>query len=176
MSIVAMVDNELARAAREPPGTRLRQRGPVTSAEATRGSDVVSSLVSYVPAEAIAAYLILLPFMDPSGSSYSGRWGLAAGVAVLAVAYTVGYRYLAVDRGERDCFPWVPVVTTALAFAAWVFAIPDSPFNAFGFYTPELGGAAGTVAAGLISFVGAATGETLTAAEAKAAVVGPDQS
>jgi hypothetical protein len=169
MSIAAMVDNEVAKSERKPPITRVRARSrPRGGAEAaTRTSDVLTSLASYVPAEAIAAYLVLLPFMDPSGKGYSGRWGLAAGVSVLAVIYTVGYRKIAaVQVGKPFAIPWVPIVTTVFAFASWVFAIPTSPFNDFGFYTAELGGAVGTVVATGISFVGAVTGETLTAAKA----------
>lgn len=170
MSIAAMVDNEVAKSEGKPPITRARARSRPRGDEeaATRTSDVLSSLASYVPAEAIAAYLVLLPFMDPSGTGYTGRWWLAVSVTVLAVGYTLGYRKIAaVQAKEPFAVPWVPILTTVFAFAAWVFAIPNSPFNDFGFYTPELGGAAGTLVATGISFIGAVTGETLTAAKAK---------
>jgi hypothetical protein len=187
MSIAAMVDNEVAKSQRQPPVTAIK----ATAARAEEGtekdtpsrtSDVVSALVSYVPAEAIAAYVAVLPFMDPSSAdksstggtdaaahySYLGRWGLAGVVAVLAIGYAVGYRAIAAKQARRSFkFPWIPVATTFLAFAAWVFAIPNSPFNEFDFYTPELGAAIGTIFATAISFVAAVTGETLTWAQAK---------
>jgi hypothetical protein len=182
MSIAAMVDNEVDKSERRPPttalGRRARQRRgrggerelAATKKPTTSPSDAITSLVSYVPAEAIAAYVLLLPFMDPSGDGYSGRWGLAGGVAVLAVVYAVGYRKIAAVQAETEFkFPWVPVLFSAASFAAWVFAIPESPFNDFAFYSPELGAAAGTVAATLISFVGAVTGESLTYAAAEEA-------
>jgi hypothetical protein len=188
MSIAAMVDNEVAKSEKRPPVTALRARSARAQKEqepeeaTSRTSDVVGALVSYVPAEAIAAYVLLLPFMDPSSvsqtssgeqpahsvTSFSGRWGLLIGVAVLAVVYAVGYRKIAAIQAQHKfAFPWIPVFATLLAFAAWVFAIPDSPFNDFGFYTPELGAAAGTVAATFIAFVAAVTGETLTFAKAQ---------
>jgi membrane protease YdiL (CAAX protease family) len=90
------------------------------------------------------------------------------------VIYTLLYRLLAAReeadsetedqtwqqrlRGLWDAMPWFALVITTLAFAAWVFAIPDSPFNSFDFYTAELGGAVGTAAATLIATVGAAFG------------------
>lgn len=188
MSIAAMVDNEVAKGQRQPPVTDIRGRaaraepGQRTEATPSRTSDVVSALVSYVPAEAIAAYVAVLPFMDPSSAdksstgqadaaahySYSGRWGLAAVVAILAVGYAIGYRAIAARQArQRFVFPLVPVLTTVLAFAAWIFVIPNSPFNEFDFYTAELGAAIGMIVATAISFVAAVTGETLTWSEAE---------
>lgn len=143
-----------------PPGGTA---GGVQAISATKAGDVIGTLVTFVPAEAIAAYLILLPFMDPSDDGFTGRWFLTLGVGVLSVIYAVGYRKIAaVQAGGEFSMPWIPIFTTLFAFTFWVFAIPESPFGEFSFYSPELGGAAGVVAATLISFVGAVTGETLT--------------
>jgi hypothetical protein len=177
MSIAAMVDNEVARAEGQPPMTRLRGARaaagrPEPEAAGGRTTEVVSALASYVPAEAIAAYLLLLPFVTPDTGSddFTGRWILAGAVTILGCGYCLGYRKIAaIQTGKPFRMPWVPLVTAALAFAAWVFAIPNSPFNEFGFYTPELGGAVGTVAATVISFIGSVTGETLTYKDAQAA-------
>jgi amino acid transporter len=172
MSIAAMVDNEVAQSAGASGDSPIRF-GPTTpGTQATDGAtsragEIVSSLATYVPAEAIAAYLVLLPFMDPSGTGYTGRWWLAGGIAVLAVLYTIGYRKIAaVKASQKFAMPWIPILTTVFAFAAWVFAIPTSPFNDLAFYTPELGGAVGTIVATGISFVGSVTGQTLTASNA----------
>jgi hypothetical protein len=167
MSIATMVDNEVAKDEKQPPVTRMRERSADADEASTRSSQVLSSLASYVPAEAIAAYLIILPFVDPSGKGWTGHWILAASITLLAIIYAVGYRYLASKQQTRGgfTFPWVPAIVTILAFAAWVFAIPDSPFNDLDWYTVQLGGAAGTVAATLIAFVGSVTGETLTQAK-----------
>lgn len=168
MSIAAMVDNEVARSQGEPPPTATRRRAGrrrgAGAGEKQRGpGEAISALVSYVPAEAIAAYLLLLPFMDPSDETYTGRWALAGGVALLSIFYAVGYRKIAAVRdGTEFKAPLLPAAISVLAFAAWVFAIPDSPFNDCAFYTPELGAAAGTVAASMLSFIGAVTGEVLT--------------
>lgn len=136
---------------------------PVVPDEGAGAGAGISTLVSFVPAEAIAAYVILLPFMDPSGEGFTGRWLLALGVAVLSIIYAIGYRKIAAVQAQSTfAIPWIPIFTTVFAFGFWVFAIPDSPFNEFSFYTPELGGATGVVGATLISFVGAVTGVTLT--------------
>jgi amino acid transporter len=190
MSITAMVHNEVLKSQGRPPATstRTRRAGRAHDNSSAEGSgtaagDVIAALVSYVPAEAIAAYLVLLPFMDPSSNdrsgtrgpsqlvgheSYTGRWWLATAITVLAVLYAIGYRKLqAVQIDEAFAMPWIPIATTILGFSAWVFAIPDSPFADFSFYTPQLGGAAGSIVATAISFVGAVTGETLTYAKAR---------
>lgn len=179
MSIVAMVDNEVQRAKRGPARTTLRRparRNIAAEAAKTDGSapsqtstgGVISSLVSYVPAEAIAAYVAFLPFMDPSADgvgedSYSGRFALVGAVALLAILYAIGYRYLASLRASKPFkMPLLAIVTALVGFVAWVFALPDSPFNYFDFYSHELGATVGTFVATAIAFVGGLTEETLT--------------
>jgi len=183
-----MCDIEVDRSLERPLGTQIRTRralaadfdsvpdgvegssgtsGGTSEAEesvsATRAGDVIGTLVSFVPAEAIAAYLVLLPFMA-GGDDSTGRWFLALGVGVLAVVYAIGYRKIAAVQAQAEFrVPWIPIFTTIFAFTFWVFAIPNSPFGEFSFYSPELGGAVGVIAATLISFVGAVTGETLAA-------------
>src|SRR4051812_28977545 len=95
MSITAMVDNAVRKdlapsQPTQPPAT------PAAAEPAQRPEKgVVTGIVEYVPAEAIAAYVLLLPFVDPSDKGLTGHWFLALGVAVLAAAYAIGYRKLA---------------------------------------------------------------------------------
>ena len=162
MSITAMVDNEVLKDQGEPPPSAADEGGQPA------GKGVVKGIVDYVPAEAIAAYVLLLPFMDPSNSGFTGRWFLALGVAVLAALYAIGYRKLAQIQAKTKTpdasfrFPLIPLLATLCAFAAWVFALPTSPFNSLAFYTPELGAAVGVVVATAIAFIASLTGETLT--------------
>lgn len=108
-------------------------------------TSVAATLASYIPAEAVAVYTSVLAFLVPVDKaldvqSYGSRWALAAVVAVLAVLYAVGTYKRAIER-QNGAFRW-PVGKTLLvlvAFAAWVFVIPGSPFGSFDWYTPALG-------------------------------------
>ena len=161
VSIVAM----MAEAAQElgTPHTRtrgrtgLRTRGRKPAGNQTGAAAVASELLTYLPTEAVALYTGILPFLLPKASktasqpSYTGRWILAGGVAVAAVLWGVGiFRREVLAR--KQTFRW-PIRRTAIiliAYTGWVFVIPGSPCNAFGWYSPSLGAIIGIAANALI--------------------------
>jgi protein-S-isoprenylcysteine O-methyltransferase Ste14 len=76
---------------------------------------------------------------------------LAIGVGIFAVLYAIGvYRREITARNERFKVPPKRTLVVAFAYAAWVFVLPGSPFNDFGWYTPTIGAIGGLVAAALI--------------------------
>jgi hypothetical protein len=74
--------------------------------------------------------------------NYTGRWFLAGSVLALAVLFAVGtYRAELRAQDPPKHFRWPPKRTliVALAFSAWVFTIPGSPFGDFEWYDPTIG-------------------------------------
>jgi uncharacterized membrane protein YbhN (UPF0104 family) len=156
MSITRLMrDAAVTDVRRSGRGTRTR-RGP---ADDDPGADdnTLGKLTKYIPTEAIALYVAILPFLvredvPLEAQDYTTRWFLAAGVGVLAVVFAVGvYRRAILDRG--GAFRWPPrmTATVVLAYTAWVVAIPGSPVNDFGWYSPALGAVVALVVSAVIA-------------------------
>jgi hypothetical protein len=133
-----------------------RRRGPAEDRPAT-DAGILAQLTKYIPTEAVALYVAILPFLVSdnvplNAQDYTARWFLAIGVGVLAVLFAVGvYRRTLLDRGGQ--FRWPPRITATvvLAYGAWVFAIPGSPLNDFIWYSPSLGAIVALVVSALIA-------------------------
>lgn len=163
MSIVALMQDAAAERRPREGGRRGRphlgigeERAAAPEPPASPVAAIATELTRYIPTEAVGLYTAALPFLlgsDPLGDqSYTGRWILAAVVAVAAVLYGVGiFRAQVQKRGER--FRWPPKRTAIIvvAFAAWVVLIPGSPFNEFSWYTPAIGALIGLGATAVLS-------------------------
>ena len=140
--------------------TRRRRGGPAsTEGAAGAPAGVLGQLADFIPTEAVALYVAILPFTVPKNLSlerqdFTSRWLLASGVAVAAVLFGVGvYRRAVMDRGETFRWPVRRTATVLVAYTAWVFAIPASPFNAFDWYTGSVGAVIGIAATALIALM-----------------------
>jgi hypothetical protein len=162
VSIVAMMQDAAgARTAapRRPRPLRRHQAesGTASAPPAAAVAAVAAELVRFIPTEAVAAYTAILPLLVAQDTAladqdYTARWALAGAVLALAVLFAVG-TYRAELRAQQPPrqFRWPPKRTllVALAFSAWVFTIPGSPFGDFTWYEPAIGfiGGVGTNAA-----------------------------
>ena len=138
-----------------------RRRGaPETATELAGASPgILNQLTYYIPTEAVALYVSILPFTVPKDlpldqQDFTSRWILAIGVAIAAVLFGVGvYRRRILDRGDPFRWPTRRTATVLLAYAAWVFAIPASPFNSFHWYTGSVGAVVGIVITSVIALI-----------------------
>ena len=143
------------------PSPRGRSRGgpSPTLAQSDASREVISHLADYIPTEAVALYVAILPFtvakdVPLDRQDYTSRWILASGVAIAAILFGVGvYRRKLLDRGDAFRWPIRRTITVLLAYSAWVFAIPASPFNSFHWYTGSIGAVVGVVAASAIALI-----------------------
>lgn len=145
---------------RAPPAPERRVRGQAAApADAEAAPAVLNELARYIPTEAIAVYVAILPFTVPKDlpltyQHFTSRWVLALAVGLAAILFSVGvYRRALLDRGEPFRWPARRTATVVLAYAAWVFAIPASPLNEFGWYTGALGAVVGTATTTVITLV-----------------------
>lgn len=144
VSIVAMMVPRTS--AQRISGAGQRRRGADTAAESP---EVLAQLTRYIPTEAIAMYVAVLPFMVPkdvplTAQDFTSRWVLAIAVGVAGVLFAVGvYRRAVLARGDPFRWPMLRTLTVLLAYVAWVFAIPASPLNDFHWYTSSLGAVVG---------------------------------
>lgn len=168
MSIVAfMQDGALAQSRRSRGGGKRGRklelqgqgdhRADAPDPPASQVAAATTELSRYIPTEAIGLYTAILPFLVKDGTplseqSYTGRWILATGVAILAVLFAVGvYRKELLKRSGTFKWPIKRTLTVLFAFAAWVAVIPGSPFQDFSWYTPSIGGIIGLVAVAVLA-------------------------
>lgn len=172
MSIVELMQEAAAtkgRPSRRARLPRVRGTGSGPHEPASQEAAVVRELTRFIPTEAIALYVAVLPFLVAddtplANQKYTSRWILAAGVGVIAVLFAVGiYRRELQARGKS--FHWPPrrTVFVVAAFTAWVFVIPGSPFASFSWYTPAIGAIGGLVANTGLALFGLWFGEPETA-------------
>jgi hypothetical protein len=134
-----------------------RRRG--TGTATAPSPEILAQLTRYIPTEAIALYVAILPFTVPkdvplTAQDFTSRWVLAIVVGVAAVLFAVGvYRRAVLDRGDSFRWPIVRTVTVVMAYVAWVFAIPASPLNDFGWYTGSLGAVVGIAMSAVIALL-----------------------
>lgn len=155
----------LARAARAKNGIAPSEPIFATAAGGSGSGegDQLARLTRYIPTEAITLYVALLGVVGVAGASYTGRWVAFALFVILTptIAYVdwriASRRYLRSEAGIQRLLLRFNLGAATIAFAAWAFSLPASPFNEFGWYDPKWGG-----------FVALAASIALTKAEALA--------
>ena len=121
----------------------------------------LTSIATYIPTEVVALYVAALaavaasnPSIAAESSAASTTGGSIASSADLVtfwvfVALTPAIVWLVyaakvrnagkpVPRAPRT-WPWWEMIAATVAFATWAYALPDSPFTRFSWYTTALG-------------------------------------
>jgi hypothetical protein len=168
VSIVALMQDGAVAQSRISKPKRRRGRLPEITGQGDRRADApdppasqvaaaATELSRYVPTEAIGLYTAILPFLVKDGTplseqTYTARWVLAGGVALIALLFAVGvYRKEVLKRGGSFRWPVKRSLTVLFAFAAWVAVIPGSPFQDFSWFSPAIGGIIGLVAVAVLA-------------------------
>ena len=127
-----MVDTKLVRQQAADP-TQASPPQPVGVS-----TSLVSQVTRWIPTETITLYVALLALLAPIGmsSSFTSRWvlfGIMAGANPLVVILLTMAK---TDSGSTTRFKWpvFEMLIAPVAFAAWAFALPDTPLKAIGSY------------------------------------------
>jgi hypothetical protein len=133
MSIAAMADAKLAREQAADP-TQPSPDQPVGVS-----TNLVNQITRWIPTETITVYVALLALVAPlqtnvSSTNFSSRWVLfwllvAANPVVVVLMTMAKANSLANFK-----VPYFEMVIAPVAFAAWAFALPDTPLKAFAGY------------------------------------------
>lgn len=104
-------------------------------------------IVTYIPTEVLTLYVaILAAIQTPNKTSDRPLW--TAFYAFLAATPLVVWLVFAAKvRAAGKDFPLAPrtwpmweMSAATIAYAAWAFALPESPFKSYAWYTPALAG------------------------------------
>ena len=130
MSIASMVDTHLVsvKGASDQVSSPTSPQGVPTN--------ILNQITRWIPTETIAIYVALLPLLasTASGSSYTSRWVLF-GIVTAANPLVVLLLVLAKSTIKESWWkavsppPFFAIVASTVAFAAWAFALPDTPLK-----------------------------------------------
>jgi uncharacterized membrane protein len=162
MSLVSMVDTKLA--------SQQAQDKSKPSPDQPIGvsTSIANQITRWIPTETISVYVALLALLAPLAQhspSFTSRWVLfwlmtAANPVVVVLLVMAkkqpGTRLVMTKKrqsGGDPLFPWFEIFIASIAFAAWAFALPDTPLNSVSGYSIRWNAAILTVTTAAISLV-----------------------
>ena len=139
--------SEIAAAATTPP-----ESASPAKEEANTFNTALNVLFGYIPTEVVTLYVAVVAALQPAGTPGPGTalasphalWVAFGGfLAVTPVAVWVVYASKLKAAGKPLPVQWgaVPaweMCAASLAFAAWAFALPNTPFRDFTWFSPAL--------------------------------------
>jgi hypothetical protein len=119
------------------------------SARADRATSALGAIATYIPTEITVIYVAVLAAIATSDvTTMTGQW-VTLWVTMALCPIVVWAVYAAKVRSGQGRLPvkwaeWpkLEMVFSTVAFAAWAFAMPESPFVEFDWYKPALSGIA----------------------------------
>ena len=142
---------EIASAAMTPPRGDDGRADGITSGLAVKAPNVdtaLNVLFGQIPTEILTLYVAVLATLEQVDKVGHGAWTafvifLACTPVVFWLIYATKIRNAGkpVPSSPADWPIWEMFAAT-VAFAAWAFALPNSPFKTFDWYSPGLSGIA----------------------------------
>jgi hypothetical protein len=157
MSLVSMVDTKLAR-------QQANDRS-VTSPSQPVGvaTNIVNQVTRWIPTETITLYVALLALLVPVShtTAFTSRWVLF-GIVTGANPVVLILLTMAKSRTQKVPFkmPAFEMVISAIAFAAWAFALPDTPLKSISTYDIKWNSAILSVTTVAITLIANALGQS----------------
>lgn len=117
-------------------------------------------IVTYIPTEVLALYVaVLAAIQEPQRQSYRSLW-LAFIFFLIATPSIVWLVYSAKVRATNKPLPITPkswplweMFAATVAYSAWAFALPETPFKALPWYSAALAGVIALVISTLLGLV-----------------------
>lgn len=131
MSIASMVDTKLTlQQAQDPRKANPEQPVGVST-------NIVNQITRWIPTETITVYVALLALvapLAPHSPSFTSRWvlfGLMTAANPIVVVLLVMAKK---ESGDKFKLPVFEMIIASIAFAAWAFALPDTPLSSISGY------------------------------------------
>jgi hypothetical protein len=136
--------DQVARAASTPPATTPVAPGNTTAAAPASVETTLNVLFGYIPTEVLTLYVAVLAAVQPGKTS--NGW-LVFWIFLFATPVIVWLVYGAKVKALQKPLPlkfgawpfWEMLAATA-AYMAWAFALPNSPFTKYDWYSAALSG------------------------------------
>ncbi len=131
MSLATMVDTKVA----------LEQAQDPNSTNSPKPADIATTLINqitrWIPTETITVYVVLLALLAPAAStspSFTSRWVLFAVMTAINPVVVVLLSMARTESGDAFKLPVFEMIIASVAFAAWAFALPDTPLSSISGY------------------------------------------
>jgi hypothetical protein len=131
MSIASMVDTKLTlQQAQDPRKASPKQPVGVPT-------NIVNQITRWIPTETITVYVALLALvapLAPHSPSFTSRWvlfGLMTAANPIVVVLLIMAKK---ESGDKFKPPVFEMIIASIAFAAWAFALPDTPLSSISGY------------------------------------------
>jgi len=139
---------QIARASATPPRTTAAESGKAATTSPSPVDTTYNVLFGYIPTEVITLYVAVLAAVQQQGKVTTTDWSVFW-IFLIATPVIVWLVYGAKLKAIQKPLPikfgawpvWEMVAATA-AFSAWAFALPNSPFTRFDWYSSGLSGLA----------------------------------
>jgi len=169
MSINAMANAAVARRPDYPPLGRTPESAP-ERAEAAMGSQTsenrvstaLTTLTTYVPTETLTLYVALVAALQPAANTdptTTGRW-IAFWFFLFFTPLAVWVTFATKLTSDKKDLPLRPrfwpkweMFAGTLAYIAWAFGLPDSPFADFAWYSSSVAGFAVLITSTILGMV-----------------------
>ena len=131
MSLVSMVDTNLARQQAQDP-QKVSPGKPVGVS-----TNLINQLTRWIPTETITVYVAMLALVAPLAAhspSFTSRWVLFWAVVAANPVVVVLLAMAKTKAGDAFKVPVFEMIIAPIAFAAWAFALPDTPLSSISGY------------------------------------------
>jgi hypothetical protein len=137
---------DIAAAANSPPTNTQPAAGSTLADKKNSVETTLNVLFGYIPTEVITLYVTVISTIETGDKATLAEW-IAFVAFVVSTPMVVWLVYAAKLKAAGKQLPlsfgalpvWEMLAAT-IAFVAWSFALPRSPFGAFDWYSPELSG------------------------------------
>lgn len=151
--------DQIARASFTPPTTTAVESGKSTTASAAPVDTTYNVLFGYIPIEVITLYVAVLAAVQQQGKVTPADW-LIFWIFLFATPVIVWLVFGAKLKAIQKPLPlnfgawpvWEMFAATA-AYSAWAFALPNSPFTKYDWYSSGLSGLAVVVVSTLLGLL-----------------------
>jgi hypothetical protein len=161
--------SEIATAAAGMPSAKIDGAKPNDGTTSANGvNTAMQVLFGYIPTEVLTLYVAIVAAIHPiaSGTGNDGAKTITSGDWINFISFLVATPiifwvvYAAKLKSAQKPIPlgfstwplWEMTAAT-VAYAAWAFALPKTPFLDFGWYTPALGSVAVLVASTVLGLL-----------------------
>jgi hypothetical protein len=126
-----MVDTKLALQQAQDPHS-------IGSADAVGiATNLINQITQWIPTETITVYVALLALLAPLAGhspSFASRWVLFSIITAVNPVVVILLTMAKTKGGDAFKFPVFEMVIAPVAFAAWAFALPDTPLGSISGY------------------------------------------
>ncbi len=152
--------NEIAMASRVPPSTTAPPGGTEPTPPPAQVDTTLNVLFGYIPTEVLTMYVAVLAVVQSDNKVTSSDWGafwsfLVATPIIVWLVYAAKLKALQKPLPLKfGTWPVWEMFAATVAFSAWAFALPKSPFTEFTeWYSPGLSGLAVLVVSTLLGLL-----------------------